>query len=446
MAELKRSIIAQIFSTGPVKCNLDADQNDVKKSDVEAEKIRLEGNSYFKANNLEASIESYTKSLCFARSHESKGKALGNRSACFFQLYMFDWCIKDIELAQKHDYSTQTLDSRRMKSLLIMSQITLRDKFSLKEVREEPNKQMPDALYCKYDSYFGRGLYAARDILKGETILVEDPFVCVNMPDSCYQKCDFCWKSIGTFIPCPQCAETVFCDSKCMEAAHWYHKYECGKNKKFNTPIRQELQSVFYGIECFHSVHELWDFFSNIVLKGDVGGCSQIPDIWSDPRSKYAFFLKLGTSKQKGWIDFDYPRYLEEITVRFYMNKSWLRKYSAEEQCQLQRIFLYNFHIINENSFGIYKRLGDHSVQSGMCYLMASLFNHNCAPNAKHSFKGNRIIVTAAKDIKKDEQVFVKYIDSDVNVMTTTCRRKYLKEAFGFDCRCELCSFSNMKI
>lgn len=81
-----------------------------------------------------------------------------------------------------------------------------------------------------------------------------------------------------------------------------------------------------------------------------------------------------------------------------------------------------------------------------MCYLMASLFNHNCAPNAKHSFKGNRIIVTAAKDIKKDEQVFVKYIDSDVNVMTTTCRRKYLKEAFGFDCRCELCSFSNMKI
>lgn len=427
MAELKRLIYEKVISIGVQKSELD-----VQKSDDEAENIRREGNSCLRANNLRKATELYTKSLCCARSDKLKGKALGNRSACFFRLSMFNRCLKDIELAQEHDYMTQTLRSRRLEALR-RTQFCLTDSF-----RVESDNSLPDALICRYDSYFGRGLYAARDILKGETILVEDPFMFSKSTESSYEKCDFCWNSNGNLIPCPECADTAFCDSQCLEAAQWYHKHECGKNKLyrntgafFNVVIQNALRSVFYGVECFDSVGELWDFFSNIVLRGDTGagGCCVMQINLSDPRAKYEFYLKLGVSKPMELDDSEHARYLEDMSYALHMNKQFAR-YSAEEQCQLQRMFLYNYHINIANSY-----TKAHMDDDTVIYLMTSLFNHDCFPNARSSLNGNRITITANRKIPKNDQIFVTYTDE----LERAPRRQFLREVYGFDCRCDYC-------
>lgn len=67
----------------------------------------------------------------------------------------------------------------------------------------------------------------------------------------------------------------------------------------------------------------------------------------------------------------------------------------------------------------------------------ASLINHSCDYNATVGFDGEEIFVKAVRPIKKNEQIFVSYID------TTTpneVRRKELIERYFFDCQCPKCA------
>jgi SET and MYND domain-containing protein len=66
----------------------------------------------------------------------------------------------------------------------------------------------------------------------------------------------------------------------------------------------------------------------------------------------------------------------------------------------------------------------------------AALINHSCDYNATVGFDGEELYVKAIRPIKKDEQIFISYID------TTTpreVRRKELTERYFFDCQCTKC-------
>jgi SET and MYND domain-containing protein len=67
----------------------------------------------------------------------------------------------------------------------------------------------------------------------------------------------------------------------------------------------------------------------------------------------------------------------------------------------------------------------------------AALINHSCDYNATVGFDGEELYIKAIRPIKKDEQVFISYID------TTTpneVRRRELSERFFFDCQCTKCA------
>lgn len=66
----------------------------------------------------------------------------------------------------------------------------------------------------------------------------------------------------------------------------------------------------------------------------------------------------------------------------------------------------------------------------------AGLINHSCDYNSTVGFDGEELHVKAIRPIKKDEQIFISYID------TTTpydIRRNELKERYFFDCQCAKC-------
>lgn len=66
----------------------------------------------------------------------------------------------------------------------------------------------------------------------------------------------------------------------------------------------------------------------------------------------------------------------------------------------------------------------------------AALINHSCDYNSIVGFDGDELFVKAVRPIKKNEQIFISYIDaSDPHDI----RRKKLSERYYFDCQCSKC-------
>jgi hypothetical protein len=74
----------------------------------------------------------------------------------------------------------------------------------------------------------------------------------------------------------------------------------------------------------------------------------------------------------------------------------------------------------------------------GAVYPTICLINHSCAPDSHNSWKSGTMCETihALRDIKAEEEITISY----AKLQASALRRAHLKDAFGFDCRCSLCS------
>lgn len=66
----------------------------------------------------------------------------------------------------------------------------------------------------------------------------------------------------------------------------------------------------------------------------------------------------------------------------------------------------------------------------------AALINHSCDYNATVGFDGEELFVKAIRPIKKDDQIFISYIDT-TTPKAVRCRE--LSERYYFDCKCAKC-------
>lgn len=87
-------------------------------------------------------------------------------------------------------------------------------------------------------------------------------------------------------------------------------------------------------------------------------------------------------------------------------------------------------------------RLGTEDDANGGVFANISRINHSCRPNVHHFWSADKKmeLVHALKEISPGEEIFNSYIDL---YATRDERRAKLKESFGFECRCELCSEEN---
>ena len=67
-----------------------------------------------------------------------------------------------------------------------------------------------------------------------------------------------------------------------------------------------------------------------------------------------------------------------------------------------------------------------------------SLMNHSCDANCKFTTFGNQIYVQTDRNVNAGEELTNNYgVTQGANRVE---RQKYLKENFGFICKCNLCS------
>ncbi|KAK9774394.1 putative SET domain-containing protein [Seiridium cardinale] len=72
-------------------------------------------------------------------------------------------------------------------------------------------------------------------------------------------------------------------------------------------------------------------------------------------------------------------------------------------------------------------------------FTRASLVNHSCIPNAARSFLGDLIVLRAAKDIKKGQEITLAYVSRNFPGLNLKTLQEMITEGFGFSCKCGLC-------
>ncbi|KAF8329556.1 uncharacterized protein EI90DRAFT_3290235 [Cantharellus anzutake] len=86
------------------------------------------------------------------------------------------------------------------------------------------------------------------------------------------------------------------------------------------------------------------------------------------------------------------------------------------------------------------------SDRSAAVYKNAARINHSCRPNAVYHYRSDLGVLTiqAVEDIPTGEEILAPYFDASVR--TREDRQKYLREAYSFDCQCEICSGNEAKV
>lgn len=414
------------------------------KSNETSNMFRMKGNLIFRdeiialsglsvEDRYKSSIELYNRSLIFAETGtENVSLAYANRSAGFFQLKKYDKCLIDIDHAKKANYPKKLmpkLDKRKEDCLrLLQTHVEIKRKFEQPKLDFDADENFPcmaNVVEIKRNDEFGRLLEAKCDIDVGKTVLVEESFVSVGTGDV-QVLCFTCLRRNMCFVACPQCTDAVFCSDDCMSRNN-VHKMSCGSfYYRLPMNIQVTLQSLLVAVDLIPNVEDLMDFVqSNLKLDNH-----HIPANVLDSRRKYGLFLKLHIRERPGNAFLAYQVYTSILTI-----PSIKRVFDSDrKQRFLMHLVVHHLLIRQNNNFLEVAKENQFNVSSVACVL--SLVNHSCTPNLLNFAVDNQEVCVTIRPIQKGEQLFISYSGQDD---TTVQRQAFLKQYFGFECKCGKC-------
>lgn len=196
-----------------------------------AEVSRMEGNKLYKERCFFDALVKYNESLCQAEVGSSDvGLAFANRSAVYYEVKLFEKCLKNIQLAKTNGYSVNNfavLDKRaercaeQMKAGCDASKAE--NPFDSIKLTYAANPKLPfvaDCLEIKKSPKFGRYIITNSNLRVGDIVAIEKPFFQTIKSDSryegClemnkYQRCTYCLKdNLMDLIPCQTCSSSEF--------------------------------------------------------------------------------------------------------------------------------------------------------------------------------------------------------------------------------------------
>ncbi|KAH8149607.1 uncharacterized protein LAJ45_06237 [Morchella importuna] len=266
-------------------------------------------------------------------------------------------------------------------------------------------------IYTHPSSLGGTGLFATTKITPGQLVLsIPEPLVTV--PDDIHltECCSRCmlWRPAGggtsmlnlyederSLNYCTGCRVVKYCSKDCQRA-DWraLHKVECAIFKKLHPRI----------------------------LPGSVRATIRM--LWTTPGEAWSQINSLES------------------------HESELRKTDKWEMITLMAKGAHGYSgtILGEKDVrGVYARLLINSITLvnstfdpiGIAFdPLASLMNHSCDPNSVMVFDGRTVSVRALREIAKDEEITISYID---NTNPTSRRRSELQGRYFFTCSCQKC-------
>lgn len=410
---------------------METSKNSIWSKSNELSSALLNTAAIFQRSNyheVRCAIESCTRALCCAETGtDHVPMAFENRANCFYQLELYGQALADIELAFQAGCTENSMlkleeirvDCQQMKGSIRTGQSMAE---SIRKLDLEADQHFPciaNVLTIANNKRFGRHIIARCDIGVGQTVLVEEYFASVSDSEAeliCYT----CMAKSKNFIPCPYCADVVFCSRNCMRL-NVIHKMDCNTTyHRMPLDVQFTIRTILIAVSMFDS-----NIDNLMALVEHSFDSSDLPESATELQSKYRLFLKLQKFPRMG-------RNATRETFRMIMTIQLIEDLfdSAPKQRFLEKLLSHHSAIIGLNSFG--------DETSTSISVVASLLNHSCLPNLLHKNIGNWIICKTARPIMKGEQLFISYL-GDCNE-PTEWRQKELQWIFQFECECPRCS------
>lgn len=398
--------------------------------------FRREGNEKFADQKWLDAMDLYNESLCFGIRSENVSIAYANRSACFFQLKMYETCIFDIDLAMKSIYPECLMPKllKRKADCLKLIETTEKYKEFEPKLSFEANENFPgmaNVLQIECNPQFGRHITAKCDIDVGKTVLIEEAFVSAMFANGS-KSCCTCYKTTVNLIACHKCSSVMYCsNSACMEN-NYFHRMECDYGPVENMDYTPYIiRSILIAINTFPTIEDLMDFVEAALKKESSDG--EVPHTVSDAKSKYRSFLKLNVLLRKEreimFVSVVYKAYIKLLSDASMKKKFKKRR----EKNFLMHLIGQHYCVLICNSFYFKAHLAS-------IFNIKSYFNHSCSPNVIRYTYRNQSVCTTSRPIKMGDQLFLSYVDETEPRKT---RQQHIYEEFGFRCKCENCEHRN---
>ncbi len=281
--------------------------------------------------------------------------------------------------------------------------------------------RLPKSLRIK-DTPYGRGLFTRSAIKRGNTIFDSKPYAIgigglaiTDMTAVCHHCLA---QDYNTPILCDKCKVTGYCSRDCLKAASPLHAMEC-------TGLA-ELEKLRIGGEIFRAQ-------------------STMTRYWPPPMALMIARaintrILLGEKPGDDWISYLY--HAENIHPRdaeaYPLLEKWISLLVPKDVSKDEIHKTYCVAYFNATA----ALLPTGRMSTAAIYYEVSLLNHMCKPNCgkSKSRKSTCMNVFALEDIKPGSHLGINYVESVHYLNVREIRRKELKESFGFDCRCYICT------
>ena len=310
-----------------------------------------------------------------------------------------------------------------------------------------------------------KGRYAvAREDIPVGTILMKDegmyPFLNPDDKDNVMKFCLVCMKNVGSLpYPCLTCARVVYCSPTCREmGAKQFHSCQCQldiynirqKDTKdwcrifssLNIILAKPLDFWISNQERFLGENKSIIDSEGLPLsvENEIDRYNQLfdmvtheDDIPLETRAKHAVVVVF---------------HLRSLRMTNYYSKNNIKiktKEFTREEIILGKLILKLRLISEANLYPVWGvededggQVGIESIGSGIYPGIGSYLNSSCNPNTIRVNKGQEVVVVAAKNIDKDEEITdnccIHYSE-----LPTQERREWLRETFQFSCSCTAC-------
>ncbi|XP_055298559.1 uncharacterized protein LOC129566545 [Sitodiplosis mosellana] len=411
------------------------------KCDEVSRKKRQKAKAYFDERNWEDAIDWYNEALCFAeKESKSVGLTFAYRSACFFNMRLYDRCLIDIQKAIENNCPKRLVPELKKRKLSCQKYITNgmqseQRTMQLDFMEDGRFPGMANVVEITKSADNKHAIIARQNIDVGQIVAIDKGFTKTLFTIYGW-KCVICLKSKTNLVPCKRCTTAMFCH----DCDFNLHKYECGMKtslySNFNNHLMQELRTFFVAMNLFADATEMMEFVEQSIGSDQF----EIPNTLRDDRSKYRAFLKLAknTAESK---DVQFP----QIVFGVYKILLEIPKVQTMFTSKRHRRFLMHLvgHHVEINIRQAYVAVedmedGNKKVEKRTLYsqvgVMLGYFHHSCSPNVWPIDRNGDTIYIVICPIQAGQQLFVSNYSFHWNDPT-----KYYQRMSEIDCKCERC-------
>jgi len=326
-----------------------------------------------------------------------------------------------------------------------------------------PGEARSDGIEECVSDFRGRYLIASRDLVPGETLLVERGFATVIADKQTKVFCEACQaypEPSTTYSKCPSCKTVVWCSNSCRERSMQdFHRYECSTKSQLS-PLKTDH---FYL--AMRMLIRGWDNALHKYIRGiSVGEALGMADEFSlmENKTKMSFEKTIEAAvmcKVYLWI-LKSTGFVERLQNQIEQKEAQENEYSAQYisldhflattilahwiriQCNA---FQHNFLQVIKHNPNHYRKLPEIEPYKPIGFgvqvsLKIAQINHSCRPNCDYYFLGDLHIIRTIDHIKKGQEIFITYERIARSMVEKEDRSPHVAKNYGFACFCPYCN------